>query len=182
MYYVLCSGSTTSCPDEFVKLLTILAAKSATCGTFPFKQLELLHQLLTSESEYVTNQHDLLQKLQKHIPVLFKLITELGNFPQYLKGILQEVICKVEYPFLRNSHPRFPTRQEDILAFYPNLPKKYQRGTFTMDKTKSTQICSKRGTRHPSLLPGIFTVFCEHGMLTHHKIAYVVKVQYFVIY
>ncbi|RMX54828.1 hypothetical protein pdam_00024284, partial [Pocillopora damicornis] len=37
------------------------------------------------------------------------------------------------------------------------------RGDYCLDDT-TTNICAKRSTRHPSLLPGVFLVHCKHGI------------------
>lgn len=39
-----------------------------------------------------------------------------------------------------------------------------KRGRYEADCRKPVGSCKKTGARHPSLLPGIFTVFCPHGM------------------
>ena len=33
-----------------------------------------------------------------------------------------------------------------------------------MDEKKSDNSCQKKYKGHPSLLPGVFTVYCPHGM------------------
>ena len=49
------------------------------------------------------------------------------------------------------------------LACYPSLHAVCKRGKYEADLRKPLGSCRKIGTRHPSLLPGIFTVFCPHG-------------------
>lgn len=50
------------------------------------------------------------------------------------------------------------------LAYFPSLPKVRARGTFEADQHNNKVIkCTKQSSGHPSLLPGIFTLFCPHG-------------------
>jgi hypothetical protein len=37
------------------------------------------------------------------------------------------------------------------------------RGQYGMDEKKSDNSCQKKYKGHPSLLPGVFTVYCPHG-------------------
>ena len=57
--------------------------------------------------------------------------------------------------------------KESEMGFFPSLPVKRSRGKFVMDRKpikKEDGECKKKAAGHPSLLPGIFTIFCEHGM------------------
>lgn len=56
------------------------------------------------------------------------------------------------------------TDSSNDLSNFPNLPKKKDSEAF--DKLKGETICSKKSTRHSSLLPGMnFHFFYPHGML-----------------
>ncbi|CAH3156015.1 unnamed protein product [Pocillopora meandrina] len=48
--------------------------------------------------------------------------------------------------------------------YYPCLPVVRSRGDYCLDDT-TPNICAKRSTRHPSLLPGVFLVHCKHGTI-----------------
>ena len=50
------------------------------------------------------------------------------------------------------------------VEYYPCLPVVRSRGDYCLDDT-TTNICTKRSTRHPSLLPGVFLVHCKHGTI-----------------
>lgn len=49
------------------------------------------------------------------------------------------------------------------LSYFPGLPKHRDRGNYKQDQTKTAGRCNKEYRGHPSLLPGVFTVFCQHG-------------------
>lgn len=58
----------------------------------------------------------------------------------------------------------------DELSYFPSLEKYRNRGRFEKDKhlrqkdKEQYDICQKKYLGHPSLLPGIFTLFCPHGI------------------
>lgn len=53
---------------------------------------------------------------------------------------------------------------DDGMAYYPSLPLVRSWEIYVADKTSQQDKCKKNSLHHPSLLPGIFTVFCPHGM------------------
>ena len=62
------------------------------------------------------------------------------------------------------------------LSFFPQLKIYRERGNYICEHSSSSirnfEICNKKSSRHPTLLPGIFTIFCEHGkclMLNHYS-------------
>lgn len=141
--------------------MKVLSSNSAVCGTFHARSIYLVEQLLDLKD--IMSNVQFLQNLQTHIPFLFNFITGLNCVPKFVRPVLEEIIIRTKNPFLIKPHQRDLTQNQDSLAFFPNLPKLFTRGIYKMDKIKSDPVCSKKGTKHPSLLPGIFTVFCQHG-------------------
>lgn len=155
-------GCTASCPEELRGLVNTLSCSSAVCATFRLSDKELLKKLLyeklSSERKY---------ELQSKIPVLFDFLSSLEQIPNYLRPILEEIVVIIErtfvYPINDTMKIGKSADSSNDLSFFPNFPKIRQRGIYAMDKLKGESICSKKSTRHSSLLPGIFTVFCPHG-------------------
>ena len=50
------------------------------------------------------------------------------------------------------------------LSYVPQLTLCRNRGQYEADRVKSSRICAKYSTGHQTLLPGIFTLYCEHGI------------------
>ncbi|KAL2082775.1 hypothetical protein ACEWY4_022593 [Coilia grayii] len=51
--------------------------------------------------------------------------------------------------------------------YFPNMPLVRDRGIFDADMSREDSRlidCKKMATRHPSLIPGVFTLFCGHGV------------------
>lgn len=63
-----------------------------------------------------------------------------------------------------------------MTLFFPCLPKIRTRGVYEADRKSKQLICTKRTSKHPSLLPGVFTIYCEHGKLQNHNYQYSVIV------
>ena len=109
-----------------------------------------------------------LELLQQEVPVLFALIENLPSFPLVLIApILDQFILVAQAAFIITDEEvkSFPYEEtENSLAVFPQLPCIRSRKQYTADRTRST-ICTKRSTGHTSLLPGIFTLYCQHGIM-----------------
>lgn len=113
----------------------------------------------------------LMSQLQKTFPVLFDLLLSVENYPHNLMlSVLQEIVKKSTKPFNNEDESEIPVeRDEDVcmyksLSYFPNLPRVRVRRSYEADKNTKERICTKKSSGHPSLLPGIFTIFCQHGM------------------
>lgn len=100
--------------------------------------------------------------LQEQCPVLFDMLQTIDDVPSFLKTTLREVICKVKTTFENHkghdTEPSVGPASRD--AFYPALPEVCRREKCQMDGKKGeVPFCSKKHGRHPTLLPGIFSVF-----------------------
>ena len=116
-----------------------------------------------------------MSRLQRTVPVLFDLLLTVESYPhQTMSSVLQEMVRKSVIPFgkddktLWSDQPVVINKDESLyksLSFFPNLPRVRQRRRYGANKSMKEKVCTKRGSGHPSLLPGIFTIFCQHGKL-----------------
>ena len=53
---------------------------------------------------------------------------------------------------------------EETLCFFQSLPRIRNRRHYKADVDTKVHLCTKKYTIHPSLTPGIFTLFCPHGV------------------
>ena len=139
----------------------MLSSNSPVCAAFPYAQLEDIRCVIANEN--FRQDLSVIKNIQNSIPLLFQLICAVTDLPQFIRTILTAVVEITMKIFNYKKHETSDKVLEDSLAFFPNLPKIRSRGFYVMDKKISEKICSKKGSRHPSLLPGIFTVFCPHG-------------------
>lgn len=52
----------------------------------------------------------------------------------------------------------------DICSFFPALPQLCMRGAYIIDQKKETMSCNKLTKNQKNLLPGVFLMYCNHGM------------------
>ena len=118
--------------------------------------------------------HPILWKsMHEEAPLFYQAMCDGGD-TRSLQNLLMEVwnAC-IESIKSSIPHPLCDVKdKESEMGFFPSLPVKRSRGKFVMDRKpikKEDGECKKKAAGHPSLLPGIFTIFCEHGMFYIHK-------------
>lgn len=144
------------------------------CLVSPYPACSLLssdprvHSVLRSISPEIRGNMQELAILQYNIPTLFALIQDLkDDFPfDCFKNAVEEMISRSTSPFGRCheviENIRFDTEN---ISYFPTLEVVRGRGLYSSDKdiTRARE-CTKMSRGHPSLLPGIFTLFCNHGV------------------
>lgn len=110
-----------------------------------------------------------LKELQEEIPAVFDLVRSLGYYPKEITPLLNEMSRVAFATFsLGDKQPETTVAVDEDsemeLTFYPILPRIRLRGDYQADKKASKPVCNKKSSKHPSLLPGIFTIFCQHGI------------------
>ena len=161
------------CPQEWQVLCKAISTTSPVCALVrPVPDvIELLQKMLQTP---ILTDATSLRLLQQEVPVLFKLLENLPHYPKdLLEPVIHRLITVSLAPFSSDStpadaHPK-PTPSENTLAFFPQLKPLRARKRYTADKS-SSKICTKKNSGHPSLLPGIFTLFCQHGNLKYTQL------------
>ena len=114
-----------------------------------------------------------LSRLQQHAPVLADFIVTCpqdgGVLPDDVRAFLHQILQILAAPF-RDCQPHsntYPPPREEPLSFFPVLPRLHGDATYKADGVPSASdrdTCRKNSYGHPTLSPGIFTVYCEHGV------------------
>ncbi|XP_069105019.1 uncharacterized protein [Argopecten irradians] len=104
--------------------------------------------------------------LQHNVPVIFHLMMNLhDSFPRKeFCNMLDAMIVKSLSPFDTSTEVLDNGAVSENISHFPSLAIKRGRGSFSADKQIFKNQCSKSSTGHPSLLPGVFTLFCKHGV------------------
>ena len=156
-------GSLSQCPVAWADFIGALASSSSVCALV-HPSSKLLQTLLHLDSSKYASSIEGLQYLQQEIPVLFNLLRILKSFPTYLTPIIHEMARKAEAPFQASAASCIspPCNTNDV-SYFPNLPTVRSHESYEADRVVQAKICTKRALGHPTLLPGLFTLFCKHG-------------------
>lgn len=157
------------CAKEWCKLMHALSASSPACGFLHPSEMtfNLVEEMRSAD---ITTQPQLMKCLQEEIPVVFELARSLHGYPhELMKPIIEELMLKANAPFEprpdKEVAPVSPLVHNDEMSYFPHLPKCRERQAYTADNVGKVLTCTKKSSRHPTLLPGVFTLFCEHGNL-----------------
>lgn len=127
---------------------------------------ELITRVMNGD---ISNDPKDMQKLQKVFPVLFDVIC-IGKYPQKeMTPILSEMMSRSSAPFKNEVPPTvhnvLPMEDEvRSLSYFSALPRIRHRRAYEADQATKVKVCTKKATGHPTLLPGVFTLFCQHGV------------------
>eukprot|EP00117_Sycon_ciliatum_P012766 scpid26766/ scgid5378/ len=96
-----------------------------------------------------------------------------------MKKSIPVVPCSVPFP-PATEEPDIPG-QQGTTAFFPNLPRHHGASTYGIDKQRSPRSCSahvdscnKHYSGHPTLTPGVFTLYCPHGICYGFEVSHTV--------
>jgi hypothetical protein len=155
-------------PPAVHDLLMSLSSSSPVCSYLRVKQSVKTVIDAIASGVNVMDYPDILKTIREEIPFLFQLICSpaVSSIPPSLATLLLELWEKAEDMY--NSSEIIDEHNEvtpDQLAFFPSLPKIRNRGLFEVDLAKKVNntSCNKQYVGHPTLLPGIFTIYCQHG-------------------
>jgi hypothetical protein len=158
-----------SAPSAVCDFLMCIASTSPVCSYIHYD--ESVHSLIMDISSGVNIKRNPSKwsELRSKIPVVFKLLCDntVDTVPLSLSNLLVELWnrCEETFAFVEAIVADGDIVDDD-LSFFPNLPKCRNRGLFAADTVKGgrkAEMCTKQYRGHPTLLPGIFTLYCQHG-------------------
>lgn len=151
-------------PEMYQDFFLLLSSNSPVCGYLHYD--EEIFRILSSNEQFKPSEMLL---LKTETPVLAKFFEKIEwKISNLLWPVLKEVVTRAKNLFLREIH-NIPLCTPDCSCrghgFFPSLPVKAHRGAYSLDKEKKQHEgkCVKKSPRHPSLIPGLFTVSCIHG-------------------
>ena len=164
------------CPASVRMLAGELSRDSATCAILQIagdKEAYLI--LLELANGDGTGFHkiiyDNMTLLKKSCSIILQFL--LAELIQVLKRIklLKDLLISLNAPFTGREIPGDeyygPFSESDkVLGFFPNYTLKRGRAINEADQTNDTTSsgCRKQMKRHNTLNPGLFTIFCPHGV------------------
>ena len=160
------------CPSHCARLFTALSCMSPVCAlVMPATViLELMTKLCNGDE--IRKDPIQWKVLENSVPVIYNFICAMGSdvtsIPIEYRPLVSDIVLKAKLPFETTpAHPllcaKIQVNQKQ--AYFPNLHVQCHRPTYKADLLRRKGFCTKKYRGHPSLLPGIFTVFCPHGIL-----------------
>ena len=151
------------CPDQWVEFVTALSSSSPVCALIR-PDPELHHVIRLIAGGLSSFETPMLHFLQQNCPILLNLIQQVDVPHKVMFPVFMELLERSNAPFVGKSmHPTSDSDKTDD-GYFPSLSVCQHRRCYNADTAKASKICTKHGTAHPTLLPGIFTLFCSHGL------------------
>ena len=124
-----------------------------------------------------------LKLLQTKAPVLASFILKHyrgHSLAHDVRSLIKHLRDLIVAPFV-GCEPNFPPSGEpNSLLFFPNLPQVRGKRMYEADHQKicaDQDACRKYSSTHPSLTPGIFTLFfCRHGICCGFQVMGVTRI------
>ena len=120
-----------------------------------------------------------LKLLQDTTPILASLLLKLPfseTIPDDVCTLISQLCDLVLAPFEPRSQT-FPSPPADSeLTYFPNLPMVCGVPVYSADQSSHRQkqedqdACRKYSSNHPTLTPGIFAIYCPHGVCCGFKV------------
>jgi hypothetical protein len=164
-----CTKNEVSVPHSWVSFIKSCISTSPVCSyIFPSETVETL----ITKMESITSSPSLLEMLQKEMPLVFALVKSERVLPRSFYNVLQELWSVSTSMFSGFTVPQSPAHcsANDAMTIFPKMPPIRVRAHYSADKNTRSTICTKRYLGHPSLLPGIFTLFCQHGICYGYQV------------
>ncbi|XP_041950489.1 uncharacterized protein LOC121711194 [Alosa sapidissima] len=158
-----------TCVGPCRRIVQEVAKNSPACALLhPSERVEAMVQDLEAMGYTGVEGHpQLLKTLAEECPLFFQMVGAEGAFPEVAVPIFRALHQKARGALMKPALDTPLTTMERDGDFFPCLPLVRDRGLFDADGEREQgrlTDCRKVGSRHPSLIPGIFTLFCKHGV------------------
>ena len=113
--------------------------------------------------------------LSKKAPVISSFLSLChqhisSEIPQEVFDLLGHISVTIQAPFKVSKADKFhypePSRTNS-LSYFPSLPQLHGNAVYQIDKSRiaaGSDVCNKTSSKHPTLTPGIFTIYCPHAI------------------
>ena len=161
-------------PHTYRELFFELSLNTPICGIFQVAGNEAaieVVQLVASGADIRQCQYQVeLKLLQDEVPILASFLLKFPydvEIPSDIFSLITDMCDLALAPFTCPS-PFPPPTPENKLSFFPNLPKIRGTHCYSADQwgkgLEDIDACRKYSSNHLTLTPGIFTIYCPHGV------------------
>jgi len=169
----------SECPTCLRQLVGEVSVGSSTCGIYQIQGADFEH-VRAVLGHVVTTRADL-ALVDRYCPMLSEAVRSKVVSNQSLLALVEDLLASVMRPFdgrvttAPGPYPA-PSEANDVLEFFPNHPLIRGSARYSADGKADTARsaaakndnelsgCRKETSRHKTLTPGLFTMFCPHGI------------------
>ena len=151
------------CPGHYSWFIAQLVKISPVSSLVPSDSIALVRALLERQLTA-----DEIKELSLKAPLMFRLHCEGSITERWVRDTVQSQIDLASLVDAATAHATDPPAVDNsnIGAYFPRLPAGGSRGSYSVDKGTSLEtLCSKNAPHHGTMLPGIFTLHCQHSKL-----------------
>lgn len=161
-------------PRHYRIISAELGRNTPVCGMMQLGGDERCLKILTDISETGDNvldsiSSDKMSFIQEQVPVIAAFLAGCPEkLPDHLRQILSDLVNMFQQTFSVPKPPEsdYGEPTESPCDVFPSLPKVHGNGIYEADRenTDKNEQCRKESWGHPTLSPGIFTLYCPHGI------------------
>ena len=166
---------TYACPSVWQPTFRALSCATPICGLL--HNDPRLHATVRRIAENIAHDHsqteDDLATVKCNFPMLYELLMSFpdSKVPRQFSKVLEKLLSLSTAPFRTPSAlPASLDLSGNPYGFWPSLPILRERGNYQIEQKKKQGdgfVCKKLSKDHSVLMPGVFTIFCEHGKNGH---------------
>ena len=159
-------------PVEYMEFFNELSHCSPVCETFQVagnsQVMEAIEKVCAGLDIKHPAQLTHLKVIQEHAPVLADVLLKCSYpLPMPFLNFIKLLKSYVVTPFDKEELNHSDTGSASKLTYFPNHPpvrgvRKYLCDSKSLCQQKDS--CRKHASHHPTLTPGIFTLYCPHGI------------------
>ena len=166
------------CPKSVQHLIGDLSRMSPTCGIIQVngqhgaESLGILENIVSGAKMISTLDYQDQETLKKSCPEMFVHFLLSDEVPEMsVIGLLKDILSSAMAPFQGNARPSSDmyapiSNSHELFECFPMHPQTQGSGNYACNTPREdlTTGCNKDSKRHAKLTPGLFCMFCQHGV------------------
>lgn len=161
--YLLPCISDLQCPQQYRWFVKDLSCASPISALIPCDAVDAIQSVIDAVVADQELDPLLIRSVSDKAPFVYRLISEGAITQDWVIKTMRACVALLK-PLQEAVPHDFPDVSEALpYAYLPNLLQVRTRGLYTADKQKGEKVCNKYHNHHKALLPGIFTIHCQHG-------------------
>lgn len=168
-----CNGEDIACPTRFKSLLYDIATPCPISCLIP-RELTTVSAGVEKSKLAAIIEKDTITAEDRQLLTTWnsfaKAMTGMERVPQEFRNLVHRLIVLAQLPgkHVRDADSAASINRDlpdtDPLSFFPNHPIVRKTRVYDVKDDGTTPTCTKKVLKHHTFTPGVFTVFCPHGI------------------